>query len=117
MKNIKISYTTTLAEVPAEIDRLMSGVREKCVDLTKVVETVSFRESSRASLQTLQALRERIRSIEVTIMDCESLGLGLIELEDKLTASVGEGKTLVDSIEEVKENLNNLIPDPPGGSE
>ena len=87
MKNVRIAYTVSLVEVPREVDNLVKKLEDKCRSFTKLIDVTSFSDDPKSSLECIRAMLAKIRDMETILFDCENLGKGLLEIEEKLTTA------------------------------
>jgi len=115
MKNVRVSYTVNLAEVPQEVDNQVKVLKQRCQTLTAMAKTISFRDNAKASLQIIQAFKARLQDVETVLLDCENLGHGLVDLEARLaTVASSESESSAErsqNLQELQEGVSKLIPE------
>ena len=84
MRNVRVTYTLTMAEVPEEIDNRLSKFKEKLQSLAKLVDSVSFQEDARASMEVIGSIHARLEDMGIILYDCETVGHGFLELQSKM---------------------------------
>jgi len=105
MNKVRISYAVSLAEVPKEIDSLITKFHLKTGELASVMHAVSFSTDLQASTQSLRAAMVKLDAMQTILLDCEILAEGLIDIEDKLATQTRQetatGEPHMDTQQEV----------------